>query len=112
MKTLLTILFSLALLGTQSVFIVGAPLGPPVSHCACDKCVTSCCKKKASSDSQPLPYAPVRSSAQSEWQFLAAVTTQLATRLTSSESEVFFRFLPPVSAAAVPLYQRNCSFLI
>ena len=73
MKTLVTILFSLALLGTQSVFIVGAPLAPPVSQCACDKCATSCCKKKASSDSQPLPSAPVRSSAQSEWQFLAAV---------------------------------------
>ena len=112
MKNLLTILFSLALLGTQSFSIVGAAAAKPVSKCACDKCETSCCKKKASPDSQPAPFAPVRTTAQTEWQFLAAVLSQLVAWPAAAASEISFRFLPPSPAAAVPLYQWTCSFLI
>ena len=112
MKTLLAIFFSLALLGTQSVFLIGAPAAKPVSQCACDKCDTSCCKKKAASESRPVSSAPAPTRAQIEWQLLAAVLTQLVTLPGASKPEVSFRFLPPIPAPAVPLYQRNCSFLI
>ena len=112
MKTLFAIFFSLALLGAQSVFLIGAPAAKPVSQCACEKCDTSCCKKKAAPESQPSSSTPAPTRAQIEWQVLAAVLTQLVALPASSKSDVSLRFLPPIPAPAVPLYQRNCSFLI
>jgi hypothetical protein len=113
MKRLTAILLSLLLLWVQ--FIVMAPpaqSGAP-ARCRCCSCGTGecCVGKSAPSDSAPLPVAPVQTAQLG--QNLFTFTASPAWLLPAGEAEVFSAVsASPLSAARVPLFQRNCALLI
>jgi hypothetical protein len=110
-KAIVTILFSLALvLSHLPAFASPAKqLCESATACACGD--STCCMK--SPDSAPAPLAPAPAPDNSRTQLLAAFQTVAHFVLIQPESVATPHFLPaPHAAAAVPLYVRNCSYLI
>jgi hypothetical protein len=115
-KLLLAILFSATLVWGQSVPIVCAQVAPPASAshtCACGHCgKTCCCLNKSAPDSKPAPAAPAPQVTQSE-HLLLPLPGAVAFILPSAANPAIAHPLSSLSrAAALPLYQQNCSFLI
>ncbi|HEY3863062.1 MAG TPA: hypothetical protein VGO59_14365 [Verrucomicrobiae bacterium] len=113
MKGLLAILFSAALIVSQAAFL---PSGQAASvqkccgHCNC--CKGDPCCTGAPDSRHPAPAVPARGVSQNDLQVLAAVVAApfpprppLVQRPISSLSFSF-------PAAAPPLYQRHCSYII
>ncbi|MBC8001301.1 MAG: hypothetical protein H7X97_01820 [Opitutaceae bacterium] len=115
MKTSFAILCSVVLLWTQVVFAVNPLHGDTktVAHCACcgDKAM-ACCPAPASGGSQSAPLTSTRPS--------MSVTVQAAkTCFQNAEAEPSSSPVLTVSFdlsrphwADVPIFQRNCSYLI
>jgi hypothetical protein len=109
----IAIVFSFLLLLPQSFFVSGAVAQAATverSQCACD--THRCCVNKSAPESSSLPLAPARSgnSSDSFWlQAWAAMSFILpaapASALSSSSS-----CTPTLDR--VPLYQRNCAYLL
>jgi hypothetical protein len=115
-KSLLAILFSLALVWAQSVparCVPSATAGVARSACKCCHCGgASCCMKKTAPNPQPMPAAPAPTSAQ-HLQLLSLAPVAVAFMLPSAASSPLSSpAAASVRAAAVPLYQQNCTFLI
>lgn len=111
MKAIITILFSLALVLSHLPAFASPvkQLCQSVTPCGCGD--SSCCMKSA--DSTPAPVAPAPTPDNSRTQLLAAF--QAVAHFVLVQPEVIaptaFLAVPPVPAA-VPLYVRNCSYLI
>lgn len=110
-KAIVTILFSLALVLSH----LPASASPVQQLCqsktACGCGDSSCCVKPA--DSAPAPVAPVPVPDTSRTQLLAAFQAVAHFVLVQPEVVAPSTFLPaPPAPAAVPLYVRNCSYLI
>jgi len=116
MKSAFAILFSLVLLATQSAFMTagtGACLAAQkvsAHNCCTTHCQKHCCVSK--SDAPSPPSAPATQSvSQIDLQLLPA--SQLALDQFAADFSAPVR---PGSSArlvtAVPLYQRNCSYLV
>ena len=107
------------ILAGQSIFTASAVPAARVaksgccrSGCSSKNCATpACCVKPAKDSKPPLP-ARLPSNSQNELQALVAFLAPLLTLPARSASELpaCGPSLSPV--AAVPLYQRNCSYLI
>jgi hypothetical protein len=114
MKRALAILFSVALVLTQSVSPLNASIASdcaPQKHCCCGKS-QSCCTTKSRSDSETAPALPAPTSASSQLQ-LALPASRLVFRLADFSSTKFsFAISPVLKTGAVSLYQRNCVYLI
>src|SRR5947209_6833676 len=108
-KITFAFLLSLLLAGTQSVLLAAAPPSAPAS-CACPGCKKACCAAKGTAPA-PQPAAPTRAADQSA--LFMAVLVRLVAFSPSSTAQVSSAYSSaPSLAAVVPLYQRNCSYLI
>jgi len=115
-KSLLAILFSAALIWAQTSPVVcaqGAPASAGRSGCCGCHCGKgTCCMNRTSPRPQPTPTAPApRASQPGQLLLLApAALAFVLPQLPSSASSP--PAASPVRAAALPLYQQNCTFLI
>lgn len=111
MKALVTILFSLALVLSHLPAFASPVKQLCQSETACGCGDSTCCVKSA--DSAPAPVAPAPTPDNSRTQLLAAFQTVAHFVLVQPEAVELSAFLPASPAsAAVPLYVRNCSYLI
>lgn len=111
MKALVTILFSLALVLSH----LPASASSVKQHCQsqtpCGCADSACCVKPV--DSAPAPVAPAPTPDSSRTQLIAAFQAVAHFVLGQPEVAAPTAFLPTAPApAAVPLYVRNCSYLI
>jgi hypothetical protein len=112
-RTLFAIAFSFLLIVAQTVFAADARATPSKS-CACCSCrkMNCCATQSTPAPERPLSPQPIRSSVQNNLQFVAVVVAFLS----QSPRVPSEKFVPPVStssrSAAVPVYVRNCSYLI
>lgn len=119
MRSLLAILFSLALIATQAASVKGpgesgnqqAAASKCCGHCGPCKSASCCVAKNDSSRSQPAPAVPAPGHSQNDLQILVSVTLQLQPQSATVELPVPALSFVCASYAA-PLYQRNCSYLI
>ncbi len=110
-KALATILFSLALVLSHLPAFASPAKQLCESATACGCGDSTCCMK--SPDSAPAPVVPAPAPDNSRTQMLAAfqaVAHFVLVRLEAVPSPAFFP--APPAPAAVPLYVRNCSYLI
>jgi hypothetical protein len=116
-KSIFAILFSLVLVATQTVFAsngVGVSSQQSATHTCCGNscCHKSCCVAKDAPASAPMPVAPARTVSQTDSQLLVTVIQALLQPPVATTSN----FVSPPSSipasVAVPLYERNCSYLI
>src|SRR5882724_1851314 len=116
-KTAVTVLLGFVL-ACQSVFLASANTvpnaGPRKSHCCCGSknCPTpACCAKPAQNQ---VPFAPASPppTSQNELQALAAPVVSAPTLPLRSTDELFTHVASSFSGRALPLFQRDCSYLI
>lgn len=111
MKAIVTILFSLALVLSHLPAFASPIKQLCQSAAACGCGDSTCCMKSA--DSVPAPVAPAQAPDNSRTQLLATFQAVAHFVLVQPESVAPPAFLPaPPASAAVPLYVRNCSYLI
>ena len=111
MKAIVTILFSLALVLSHLPAFASPVKQLCQSETACGCGDSSCCMKSA--DSAPAPVAPAPTPDSSRTQLLAAFQVVAHFVLVQPEVATPNTFLAVSPApAAVPLYVRNCSYLI
>jgi hypothetical protein len=116
MKLLLAILFSVTLVWAQcgpAVWAQAAPAAAGGSGCACCHCGSAdCCMGKTTQRPQPISAAPAPRGSQSSHLLLVAPAA-LAFVLPQAPGSTFSpEAAAPPRAAALPLYQKNCTFLI
>jgi hypothetical protein len=116
MKLLLAILFSVTLVWAQCVPAACAEAAPAAaggSGCSCCHCGSAdCCMGKTTQRPQPMPAAPAPRGSQSSHLLLVAPAA-LAFLLPQAPDLTFSPEAPAhPRAAALPLYQQNCTFLI
>src|SRR6185369_3035573 len=108
-------------LAWQGVFASSARLGVTTegakkSCCrtGCDNkhCSTPACCVKPESPSAPVAPASLPSTIQNQFQALAATLVSLFTLSSRPASELPARAPSSVSVTAIPLFQRDCSYLV
>ncbi|HXT39238.1 MAG TPA: hypothetical protein VN887_04355 [Candidatus Angelobacter sp.] len=113
MKTLFAILLSVLLPGAQVVFTADArcPVQPAKARCACPHCPKAgCCVTRSAPAPKPLSVPPVQGGSHQPLLTPAAEFQLIGpSPAVTQTASLFFATLP---GAAVPLYQRNCSFLL
>lgn len=86
----------------------------PTCKC-CDydpaKCVTPACCASPSDNGAPVTPAAPRSASGNEWQAIATALVILSTAPRSSVDELPLS-LPSIQVGAVPIFQRDCTYLI
>src|SRR5882757_6485695 len=116
-KTTVTVLLGFVL-ACQSVFLAsantGASAGARKSHCCCDSkncSMPACCAKPAQNQ---VPFAPASPppASQNELQALAASVVSSPVLPPRSTEELFTHVASSFSVRAIPLFQRDCSYLI
>lgn len=111
MKAFVTILFSLALVLSHLPTFASPVKQLCQSEVACGCGDSTCCVKSA--DSAPAPAAPVPAPDNSRTQLIAAFQAVAHFVLVQPEAVAPPAFLlAPPAPAAIPLYVRNCSYLI
>jgi hypothetical protein len=116
MRSAFAILFSFLLIATQTAFMprsvdtVSSKAG--VKDCDCSHCNKPCCFSNGSPESRPLPATPTRTASQIDWQILAVIGQQLLGQPATASVADIPSSHPVYSLTAVPLYERNCSYLI
>jgi hypothetical protein len=108
-------------LAWQGVFATSARIGVATkdakkSCCrtGCDSkhCSTPACCVKPESPAAPVAPASLPSTTQNEFQALAATLVSLFTLSSRPASELPARDSSSVSVTAIPLFQRDCSYLV
>jgi hypothetical protein len=108
-KITFVFLLSLLLAGQGVFTAVAKP--PAAADCACAGCQKICCAPRQAP--VPQPAAPSRTAAPEQASLFVAVLTRLLAAPPSSTVEIATAYSSaPSLAAAFPLYQRNCSYLI
>src|SRR4051812_9615998 len=97
----------------RSLASPSSPDSPPACHC-CNanrsKCATPACCARPADDQSPVTPAAPRCASGQEWQALAPCAIAL---LTPQATSVHLTVRPlPIQAGSVPIFQRNCSFLL
>jgi hypothetical protein len=110
-KTVLTILFSLALIGSQNVFTAepSSCVDSLAPNCCCAECD---CVSSQPNTPQPLPPTPARTVSQNQVQLILVVAAQLLSQPTMPAQPLSVTFASPNFQVDAPLYQRNCAYLI
>jgi len=110
-KKLLAIIFSLALISAQMFAFAGvAPLtGQKAKSCACK---ANCCAAKSNDASKETPAVPAPSSSLKSFQIAFSLTVwSLSPQFISDERSVSSHDAP-VLAQSLPLFTRDCSYLL
>ena len=117
MKSAFAMLFSLVLIATQTAFMVEGPGSASApgdaKRCACERsrCEKPCCVSQGAPAPLSLPTLPARAVSQPDWQL--SVAAQAAPDLAALQFTPRLPFDSSVlSMSAIPLYRRNCSYLI
>jgi hypothetical protein len=115
-KSLLAILFSLALVWAQSVparCVQPASTGMARTACKCCHCGgADCCMKKSAPVRQSPPAAPAPAASQQVQLLLLTPATVAFVLPSAASSPISSPAASPERAADLPLYQQNCTFLI
>jgi hypothetical protein len=113
MKRALAILFSLALVWAQAASLLAGDVAASAKKCpACSCQQAGCCSPQSAPTPQPTPAAPAPAAAKNLSPALTLLATAMAT-WPNDEAKVFPTLSPLSSKGTrVPLYTRNCSFLI
>jgi len=88
---------------------------PPLAKSCCGHCPPGCkmgCCPASQVPATPVAPAPVHSSAQNDLQALSASIISLLTLPAPVSNEFTPRISSPASVKAVPLFQRDCCYLI
>lgn len=114
-KTALVLAVSVMLVGTQTVFAFGhnPQTASAPRECRCCSCKQlNCCVAQPTPAPEPVPATPARAISQSNLQIIAAFVSLLLPAPEKATAPVSFS--PSISPVptAVPLYDRNCSYLI
>jgi hypothetical protein len=113
-KTLFVILLSVLLPGAQIVFTADArcPARPVKARCACPRCTkNSCCVSRSAPAANPLSVPPTQGGSHQP-QLIPAANLHLIDPSPAITQGAASRLSAPFQGAAVPLYRRNCSFLL
>jgi len=119
MRSLLATLFSVVLIASQAASVngpgdLGSQRASTPKCCEhCGPCKGRCCcgSNDNSGPRHPTPAVPSRGSSQNDLQTLVSMSLHLLSQSTAETTIVRASiFVPP--SVAVPLYQRNCSYLI
>jgi hypothetical protein len=109
-KITFVLLLSFLLAGEQSVFSASAG-APPTSGCACSGGRRACCAARQAPASKPV--APARTVSSERSSLFVAALSRILALAPSAPAEISTAYsAAPSLAAAFPLYQRNCSYLI
>src|SRR3954462_8908838 len=115
MRTLLAIVFSILIAGTQAAFPYAEGSAAPSTsvrpQCGCAKCETACCPLPAGRSSVPLPAVPSSARSQLDWQSLSE-RFALAFQILPGPAHIPAPPLNISSQGQVPLYEWNCAYLI
>ena len=111
MKKLFAIFFSLALVSAHLFAFAGdAPLtGQKATSCACK---ASCCTAKSSDTSKESPAVPAPSSSLKSFQFALTLTAWPLTPQIISDESFISHQAAPILSQSVPIFTRNCSYLL
>jgi hypothetical protein len=111
LKTIVAVVFSFALIATQIVF--GAPTERVEKKCkgCCCKTVMKCCATSTSAPAQPQP-AQTSRTVQNQIQLAAAFISLLPQPVAGPAARPIITISPALASQSVPLFTRNCSFLI
>jgi hypothetical protein len=112
-KAAFAILFSLLLALTQSVLPAKAD-GQAQSASCCKRCAceSPCCVNGSAPISAPAPAVPVPSASIKQFQPALAMLAKLFVAPVSSASTISFPAQFSLHSCAVPIYDRNCTYLI
>jgi hypothetical protein len=110
-KKFLAIVFSIALMTAQSLALAGsAPSAAAKKDCCA--CNSKCCASKSDNSAKDIPAVPAPSSSQKSFQVVLTLAAWVLTpQINSSETLVSLR-AAPLLAQFVPLFTRNCSYLL
>jgi hypothetical protein len=110
-KTTWAIVCSLLLAGTPIVSAQAPATGVVRGAHACCHCHKACCTAPTSPEPQPVPAAPFPASNQN--QLLTLAPAALAWILPNAPASEFSTSpFSPLTATGLPLYARDCAFLI
>ena len=115
LKTIVALLFSLALMGSPFVFQGhSAQTESKAKSCSCCACKkVSCCVASApTAPQEPVPVQTARAVSSPELQVIAAAVELVVDSSTDKNFRSESNFPPAPSSVAVPVYQRNCIYLI
>jgi hypothetical protein len=108
-KKVVAILFTLALLLAQPLAALNSQAAT-VGQCC--NCHMACCAATDNTTPQPAPAAPAPESAQKVFLSLNLLPFALSFVLPAPDNRVGSKDIATTSASAVPLFQRDCAFLI
>jgi hypothetical protein len=111
MKAALAILFSALVALTQGVLPVDAAVAKAPACCTRCACGSPCCVATPNSDSAPLPAAPAPQVSLKQSQCALIVAALVLSPLVSPAPKISPSVSSPRSNA-LPLYERNCVYLI
>jgi hypothetical protein len=115
-KTVFAILFSVLLAGAQTVFTADAICSaqPAKAKCACSHCdkKTSCCVTQSASVPNPLSAPPASGASRNQPHLLLAVVSLLISLPAPGAPESVPQFSFASKGTDIPLYARNCSYLL
>jgi hypothetical protein len=112
LSTLLALLFFM-MAGWQNALALANPAAPACSCCNADRsgCATPACCARPSDNREPVTPAAPRCAAGHELNVIATTALTLFT-ISPFTLYTFSADSAPSRAGAVPIFQRNCSFLI
>src|SRR5689334_21967115 len=112
MKTVMAWLASVLLVVIQSVSATEAGVAqaaPKCNHCACGR---ACCVSPSIPASTPLPAGGVNVSSAKQLHPALTPKAQTLPRTSCYEEDTALPFTLSFRPAAVPIYDRNCSYLL
>ena len=111
-RTTLAILFSVLLVLTQSVLPGNPAVAKAESCCSRCACGAPCCVPAPNSGSAPLPATPTPATSLKQCQFALAVAALALSPLVSPAPKISPSAVSSSLSVALPLYERNCIYLI
>ena len=111
-RAAVAIVLSLMLVWTQSVFPAGIADGSEQAVCSVCSCRAKCCVQSSAPISPPLPLTAAPTTAPHSVQLLLAPSSRLIEIPHAPCPLVLPRRSSLLQAAAVPIFQWNCTFLI
>jgi hypothetical protein len=113
-KAAITLLLSALLLVAQSAVAVSprGPEAPACKRCACVRCDSACCARASGQPAQQVPGVPGPETSRQGFQAVFQPISLVVATLEPSDRELSPGVPALLRVAAVPLFQRNCVFLI